>query len=136
MVLKSGYISTFSIEFDILFNYIEWCNNAFKNNIVLIDRLMLKYTKIILLLTNVINTEERITHSRQFPKTINSNSVATITQLENFKQVYINKRILWHLSRSFTTITLWKAKGDIASFVPIEHLGTIVLDQNGLFLTT
>jgi len=66
---------------------------------------MLKYTKIILLLTNVINNEERITHSRQFPKTINSNSVATITQLEIFKQVYINKRILWHLSRSFTTIT-------------------------------
>jgi hypothetical protein len=87
MVLKSGYISTFSIEFDILFNYIEWCNNAFKNNSVLIDRFMLKYTKIILLLTNIINTEERITHSRQFSKTINSNSVATITQLENFKQV-------------------------------------------------
>ena len=31
---------------------------------------------------------------------------------------------------------IWDAKVYIASFVPIEYVGTFVLDQKGIFLTT
>lgn len=88
--------------------------------------------------------EKRITYFRQFPKTINSNSVASLTQLETFKQVYIKgiynmvyfNEFYDDNSKYVQATGLWDAKVDITPFVPIEHVGTFVLDQKGIFFTT